>query len=186
MYVLAERWETKRERERERDLKTLFRSQCNDLNIQGNSNSTRTSGILETIEDTTMFELGQSYTFWWRIICRLENWKISYTPGIIRGNPKIDYLVFIFFWDYFNTYEKRTNTFLLPLFRLNKIAFTNFLYMFRFLKTIINFIFLNTVVYFLFSIIHFWPPKCTNVSHLFLRWRFEILSISHTCKRETT
>ena len=56
------------------------------------------------------------------------------TSGHNRIKPKIGYFVFIFVWYYFNTYVKIKNTFLFPLFALNKIAFTDFQYDVSFLK----------------------------------------------------
>jgi len=102
--------------------------------IQGYSNSTATIGISETIRDTRMDKLGQSCVFRCLAICRLESLKLLTTSGDIREKPKIFYFVFIFFWHYFKTYEKIGRTFLLPLFALKKITFTDFQYAVSLLK----------------------------------------------------
>jgi hypothetical protein len=123
--------------------------------------------ISVTIGDTGMVKLWQSCAFWYVIICRWENCEFPSTFGDIREKPKNCYFVLIFFWCYFNTYKKIRNTFSLPLFALNKTAFTDFQYDVLFLRNHHQLYFFKYgPVFFILPFKSFWPPNFSDVSHL--------------------
>ena len=93
--------------------------------IPGNSNSTATIGISETIRDTRMVKLGQSCVFRCLAMCRLESLKIRSISEDIRKKRKFAKTVFIFSWLYLKETFKISSTFTLPLFPRYPMVFSD-------------------------------------------------------------
>ena len=133
------------------------------LLIQGVTSSSSCMGISITVRDTRSVKLCQSCTFWCLIICRLENRENPNTSWDIREKPKNCYFVFIFFWHY----GEIGNTFALPFFRLNKIAFTDLQYNVSVLKNHHQLYFFKYgPVFFIIAFNTFLRPKFNNLLHL--------------------